>query len=535
MEIHNNKTGEKLFEAVQMSTNANWKLKLSGCIDPRDAHAYDIAYHKDCYSKNVLNPLRSRDLPTLENHDVGQSASITDFINSLADALMDGKVVTMAEAEEKYNDICDLNGVEKNNRMNRKSLKASILDELWEHDLEFSNLNRKNEPQRISIKAVRDVVLTKAEDNLRLNGDMKVLFQSAKILRKCILSAPKWEFEGHVAFDKNSSIIPKELMYFIRWCIGGCTDFANVKNSNISEELQKKASVLSQNLMYECLSDRQMKRVTTSSTQHTRILPLQVGVGLTIQSKTRSKFLVQLMHSLGSSIEYSKVLRLETSIGNEAMSRMEANDGLYVPHDLVQGRFIFCAADNIDFLEDTPNGKGTLHGTIMTCYQEKTDSDQIQSFIISTPTTDRSMKRLPKNMTEMYESNTKKKIKPTSTRFHISNVPKYDKQIYVKLDNIWLLSKCWKFSKKLSAQSMTSSCSETGNNISNDIPTWSAFNAELISQCGKFVQEISKSEIDEELQDIAPPVSMASVDNDSDTSRPNTSSIPAWFTLQCFF
>ena len=264
--------------------------------------------------------------------------------------------------------------LKKNNRMNRKSLKASILDELWEHDLEFSNPNRKNEPQRISIKAVRDVVLTKAEDNLRLNGDMKILFQSAKILRKCILSAPKWEFEGHVAFDKNSSIIPKELMYFIRWCIGGCTDFANVKNSNISEELQKKASVLSQNLMYECLSDRQMRRVTTSSTQHTRILPLQVGVGLTIQSKTRSKFLVQLMHSLGSSIEYSKVLRLETSIGNEAMSRMEANDGLYVPHDLVQGRFIFCAADNIDFLEDTPDGKGTLHGTIMTCYREKTDS-----------------------------------------------------------------------------------------------------------------------------------------------------------------
>ena len=72
-------------------------------------------------------------------------------------------------------------------------------------------------------------------------------------------------------------------------------------------------------------------------------------------------------------------------------------------------------------------------------------------------------------------------------------------------------------------------------NISDDISTWSAFNAELICQCGKFVQEISKSEIDEELHDIAPPVSMASVDNDSDTSRPNTSSIPAWFTLQCFF
>ena len=137
--VATDKTGEKLFKAVQMSSNATWNLKLSGCINPKDAHAYDIAYHKDCYSKNVLNLLRSRDLPTTDCQDIGHSASITDFMNSLADALTDGKIVTMAEAEQRYNDICDTNGVGKDSRMNRKSLKASIVDELWDHDLEFSN------------------------------------------------------------------------------------------------------------------------------------------------------------------------------------------------------------------------------------------------------------------------------------------------------------------------------------------------------------------------------------------------------------
>lgn len=40
------------------------------------------------------------------------------------------------------------------------------------------------------------------------------------------------------------------------------------------------------------------------------------------------------------------------------------------PSYLVKGRFIFCAANNIDFLEDTTYGKNrpTLHGTVKVIY-----------------------------------------------------------------------------------------------------------------------------------------------------------------------
>ncbi|KAG5866614.1 hypothetical protein JTB14_035091 [Gonioctena quinquepunctata] len=89
------------------------------------------------------------------------------------------------------------------------------------------------------------------------------------------------------------------------------------------------------------------------------------------------------MHGLGASIEYSRVLRLATAIANELLHRMECNGGLYVPDTLVKGRFLYCAADNLDFLEDTPDGKGTLHAKVMTCCQEHHDTDITEGLILT--------------------------------------------------------------------------------------------------------------------------------------------------------
>ena len=48
---------------------------------------------------------------------------------------------------------------------------------------------------------------------------------------------------------------------------------------------------------------------------------------------------------------------------------------IYVPPDVVPGRHIFFAVDNVDFAEDAPDGKRTLHGTAMAIYQRKDHED----------------------------------------------------------------------------------------------------------------------------------------------------------------
>ena len=49
---------------------------------------------------------------------------------------------------------------------------------------------------------------------------------------------------------------------------------------------------------------------------------------------------------------------------------MRQFDGLYVPTFIKKGSFVFFAVDNADFQEDTPDGKGTNHGTITVVYQK---------------------------------------------------------------------------------------------------------------------------------------------------------------------
>ena len=66
---------------------------------------------------------------------------------------------------------------------------------------------------------------------------------------------------------------------------------------------------------------------------------------------------------------YPRVLRLETQIASSVLEKIRENSGIYIPPDIVQGRFIHCAADNLDFGEDTVDSKRTLHGTAVTIYQ----------------------------------------------------------------------------------------------------------------------------------------------------------------------
>lgn len=99
------------------------------------------------------------------------------------------------------------------------------------------------------------------------------------------------------------------------------------------------------------LSKGQAANVNCTTTRHTREMPLQVAVGLTMHACTRSRFLIQFLHNIGASIDYGRVLRLETKIATEVVKSMDEYGGAYVPSQLVKGRFVYCAADNIDFLK----------------------------------------------------------------------------------------------------------------------------------------------------------------------------------------
>ena len=105
-------------------------------------------------------------------------------------------------------------------------------------------------------------------------------------------------------------------------------------------------------------------------------MPLQLAVGIVIHQAVRSKLLVNMLQGFGLSVEYNRLLRVEAQIEASVLKRMEENGGLFLPPDIVKGRHVFFAIDNIDFAEDTYDGRNTLHGTAMAIYQKRHPDDE---------------------------------------------------------------------------------------------------------------------------------------------------------------
>lgn len=90
-----------------------------------------------------------------------------------------------------------------------------------------------------------------------------------------------------------------------------------------------------------------------------------LGLGLTLHQATRSKELVQLLHSAGQSISYETVLRMDNSIAIDVLVRYKGNGNVFVPRNFTQSTASYTQydVDNIYINEETLSSMGTFHAT----------------------------------------------------------------------------------------------------------------------------------------------------------------------------
>ena len=142
-----------------------------------------------------------------------------------------------------------------------------------------------------------------------------------------------------------------------------------------STEVHKRAVSLSQSTISLTLTERQANNKKSEIIKTTREMPQQLGVGLAIHQAIRSKEIIKMLHGFGFSVEYNRLLRVEAQIEQSVLRRMEQNDGVYLPPDIVLGRHVFFAIDNVDFSEDTHDGRQTFHGAAIAIYQQRKPQD----------------------------------------------------------------------------------------------------------------------------------------------------------------
>lgn len=94
-----------------------------------------------------------------------------------------------------------------------------------------------------------------------------------------------------------------------------------------------------------------------------------------------------MLHRFKMSVDYNRVLRVGTQVQTSVLKCMAQNEGVFLPPDILIGRHVFLVIDDVDFAQDTPDGKRTLHGTTMAIYQRRQPQDKHPD--LNVDTTDR--------------------------------------------------------------------------------------------------------------------------------------------------
>ena len=119
-------------------------------------------------------------------------------------------------------------------------------------------------------------------------------------------------------------------------------------------------------------SKRQVNYKSSTDTNFREVVeaPFSVGVGLHVHKETRNKRVINFLSDLGLSI-CKRVLKIENSLTNTIVEKTTTNGGVFVPSNLELGKELHFVIDNIDFKNDTPDGKSEFHGTTLVAFQSK--------------------------------------------------------------------------------------------------------------------------------------------------------------------
>ena len=217
--------------------------------------------------------------------------------------------------------------------------------------------------------------------------------------------------------------VPKSLVIFLQWLIQRPSKLTKDDDS-VDDQVQKRALTLAQSALYACLTRKQQSdNKKTLTLQHSNKWPLQLSVGLTVHHTFPSKELIGFLHGLCLSVDFRRIIAVETQLAHKAIVSMYENESIFVPKNLITGRHIFFAVDNCDFQEDTTVGKNTLHGTVINSYQRISDSDEVNNFAFDDQIEIPRLYDLPQKVSEIKECNLPNDIKPKcddSVSFQIS-------------------------------------------------------------------------------------------------------------------
>ena len=169
-----------------------------------------------------------------------------------------------------------------------------------------------------------------------------------------------------ITYEAASETIPDNLYNHLAWIMyNSGAEISETGRVTLPEHQDRKVVSVAQELMAN----------TT-----TMPMPMHVGLSLYILKETGSKELVQILNKFGHAISYDDAQRYISTQAFQVDLQTTEN-GVFIPSEIVPGRFTECVLDNLNFLENTKDGS-TLHATSHAIIQYPEDNSTSRSSVL---------------------------------------------------------------------------------------------------------------------------------------------------------
>jgi len=201
----------------------------------------------------------------------------------------------------------------------------------------------------------------------------QVLYHAAMILRNEIKDVKGIETSplnvSDLTLEKATELVPSRLQLFLRWLTQSQrvhdTEVAPIDDQVEEDEVDMKADETRKILAIG-------QDIIACNSSGRKKMPKNVGLGIALKTMVRGKEIITMLNHHGHCVNYWDCEQTETRWAEISLNRFDEGEGYYqaiLPSSIEPDVFAQCAADNADYVEDTLDGKDSVHVMSIAFYQ----------------------------------------------------------------------------------------------------------------------------------------------------------------------
>ena len=319
-----------------------------------DMVAIEAKYHNKClcalYNRSRQASPKDGDGEEDRLHGIA-FAELVVFMEDMCSDEDSAPIFKLTDLAKHYKVRLEQLGVTVNNRIHTTRLKNRLLSEL-------PDLKAYSEGRDTLLTFEKDIgpALKKACDH---DSDTMHLVRAAQVVCRDMFDT-RFSFDGSFQPDCQKNSVPLSLLALVNMILDG----ANIKHQTELVQTTTTTAALAISQLLAFNSVKRARKESSGSVRHnqSRETPLPLYLSMKIHAATRSRGLVDTLHSLGMCVSYDRLLQLTSDIANGVCQRFRIEDTV-CPSKLRQGLFTTAAVDNIDHNPSSATAKDSFHGT----------------------------------------------------------------------------------------------------------------------------------------------------------------------------